>query len=104
MKDRAAFICNLIVRNRGHVYVCGDVNMAADVCDTITSMLAKYLRVSEEDGDEYVKKMRVSILCCYHCLFSYLPSMNVCCCLIYSSFMLFFDPFYLKKEATPPEF
>ena len=62
MKDRAAFICNLIVRNRGHVYVCGDVNMAADVCDTITTMLAKYLRVSEEDADEYVKKMRVSVL------------------------------------------
>ena len=42
------------------MYVCGDVNMAADVADTTTLMLKKYLRINDEQAEEYMQKLKVS--------------------------------------------
>ena len=35
LKETAFEICDMLVSQHGHFYVCGDVSMAADVCRTL---------------------------------------------------------------------
>lgn len=53
-------VCDLIVSNRAHVYVCGDVTMASDVLRTLQKILQGHLNISQEDAQKYVLQMRVS--------------------------------------------
>lgn len=44
----------------GHIYVCGDVTMAADVLKAIQRIMAQQGRLSEEDAGVFISRLRVS--------------------------------------------
>ncbi|XP_064613409.1 nitric oxide synthase 1-like [Liolophura sinensis] len=47
-----------IVQDGGHFYVCGDVSMASDVCNTLEKILQNYGSMSPETAKNYVLKLR----------------------------------------------
>lgn len=59
LKEKANLVKNHIVDKNGHIYVCGDVNMAADVGKAIQEVLEKELNLSKEYANAYVKELRV---------------------------------------------
>lgn len=44
----------------GHIYVCGDVTMAADVLKAIQRIMAQQGKLSEEDAGVFISRLRVS--------------------------------------------
>ena len=44
----------------GHFYVCGDVSMAADVCNTIEMIVSEQGNMTPEQAKSYVISLRVS--------------------------------------------
>lgn len=44
----------------GHVYVCGDVTMAADVLKAIQRIMTQQGKLSEEDAGVFISRLRVS--------------------------------------------
>lgn len=60
LRENAIYVCDAIVMNGAHVYVCGDVTMAADVLRTLQDMLQEYSAMSQEDVQKYILDMRVS--------------------------------------------
>lgn len=54
-------VCNLLHKEEGHLYVCGDVRMAKDVAQTLKRVLAKNLNLNEQQAEEYVFQLKV---CC----------------------------------------
>ncbi|EDV29685.1 uncharacterized protein TRIADDRAFT_19964 [Trichoplax adhaerens] len=58
MKDHGGDLLHTILDEDGHIYVCGDVSMAADVSRTIQNLLIDYGLFDQEDAIEYVKTMK----------------------------------------------
>lgn len=53
-------VCDKLMKQGGHIYVCGDVAMAADVNTTICESLQERMGYSKEQARECIKKLRVS--------------------------------------------
>ncbi|XP_013151690.1 nitric oxide synthase, inducible isoform X2 [Falco peregrinus] len=51
-------VCNLLHKEEGHLYVCGDVHMARDVAQTLKGLLAKYLNLNEQQAEEYFFQLK----------------------------------------------
>ena len=54
-------IYHKIVTENGHVYVCGDVAMAADVNSAICKILQDKVLYTAEQAKDFVKEMKVNI-------------------------------------------
>lgn len=52
-------IHELIFKKKGHVYICGDVRMAADVTTVIEQCLQEKCNISVEEAKAYVVDMMV---------------------------------------------
>lgn len=52
-------VYNLVHKEEGHLYVCGDVRMARDVAQTLKGMFAKKLNLSEQQAEEYFFQLKV---------------------------------------------
>ena len=59
LKEETNGVKNHIVDKNGHIYVCGDVNMAAEVRQTIQEILECELKLSREDANAYLKELKV---------------------------------------------
>eukprot|EP00112_Aurelia_sp_Birch-Aquarium-sp1_P021015 Seg555.10 transcript_id=Seg555.10/GoldUCD/mRNA.D3Y31 product="Nitric oxide synthase inducible" protein_id=Seg555.10/GoldUCD/D3Y31 len=53
-------VCDKLMKQGGHIYVCGDVAMAADVNTTICESLQERMGYSKEQARECIKKLRSS--------------------------------------------
>ncbi|NXL89390.1 NOS2 protein, partial [Alectura lathami] len=53
-----ARVCNLLDKEEGHLYVCGDVRMAWDVAQTLKGMLVKTLNHTEQQAEEYFFQLK----------------------------------------------
>ena len=53
-------VCELILLNGGHIYVCGDVSMAADVSKTLLNLFQEFAALSEVEAQELMAMLRVS--------------------------------------------
>jgi len=53
-------VCNILHKEEGHLYVCGDVRMARDVAQTLKRMLVKKLNHTEQQAEEYFFQLKVS--------------------------------------------
>ncbi|NWV28478.1 NOS2 protein, partial [Origma solitaria] len=53
-----ARVCEVVHGQQGHVYVCGDVRMARDVAQTLRVLLARGLRLTPEQADEYFLQLK----------------------------------------------
>ena len=53
-------VCEKLMNQGGHIYVCGDVAMAADVNTTICLSLQETLGYSKEQARECIKKLKVT--------------------------------------------
>ncbi|KAM8991495.1 nitric oxide synthase, inducible isoform 1-T5 [Ara ararauna] len=51
-------VCNLLHKEEGHLYVCGDVRMAKDVAQALKRMLTKALKLSEQQAEEYFFQLK----------------------------------------------
>nr|AAS93626.1 nitric oxide synthase a [Sepia officinalis] len=58
LKKNSKSVCDAIVREGGHFYVCGDVQMASDVSDTVEMILKEDAPMSSEEAKNYVLKLR----------------------------------------------
>ena len=59
MNKAGKFLCDSLVNQRGHFYVCGDVNMAADVAKALLKIFIDDGEMSEAAADAKVKQMKV---------------------------------------------
>ena len=59
MKTQKTSVYNVLVEEKGHVYVCGDVTMAADVMNKICDIISELSNVSETKAREVVKQIKV---------------------------------------------
>ncbi|NXW68045.1 NOS2 protein, partial [Hirundo rustica] len=53
-----ARVCEVLHGQQGHVYVCGDVRMARDVAAVLRALLARALRLSQHQADEYFQQLK----------------------------------------------
>jgi len=60
LKQEAFDICEKMLSQKGHFYVCGDVSMAEDVCRTLQTLLQEYAAMSQQEAQETVDKMKSS--------------------------------------------
>lgn len=60
LKMEAFDICDKLLSQRGHFYVCGDVSMAEDVCRTLQTLLQEYAAMSQQEAQDTVNKMKSS--------------------------------------------
>ncbi|KAM9370506.1 nitric oxide synthase, inducible [Phaethornis superciliosus] len=51
-------VCNILNKEEGHLYICGDVRMARDVAQTLKGILAKNLNLSEQQTEEYFFQLK----------------------------------------------
>ncbi|XP_022086266.1 nitric oxide synthase, brain-like isoform X2 [Acanthaster planci] len=58
LKERGKEVFKLISENKGHFYVCGDVSMAADVCNTLEQIASEHGNMTAEEAKNYVISMR----------------------------------------------
>ncbi|XP_070568864.1 nitric oxide synthase 1-like [Ptychodera flava] len=58
LKEHAQKVGNMIVDQGGHFYVCGDVSMATDVCDTLKIILEMTKAMNETQAKEYIATMK----------------------------------------------
>ena len=57
--SQAREIYSKIVNQSGHMYVCGDVAMAAGVSDTLCRILQEKVSFTKTQAKEFIKKMKV---------------------------------------------
>ena len=60
IKEHSDYVCETLLLDRGHIYVCGDVSMASDVCKMIQNLLQEYAALSQQEAQECIDKLRVS--------------------------------------------
>uniref|UniRef100_A0A8C8RTC3 Nitric oxide synthase n=1 Tax=Pelusios castaneus TaxID=367368 RepID=A0A8C8RTC3_9SAUR len=48
----------LLCKDEGHLYVCGDVRMARDVAQTLKKMFTKTLKLTEEQAEDYIFQLK----------------------------------------------
>uniref|UniRef100_A0A8C2U8G3 Nitric oxide synthase n=1 Tax=Coturnix japonica TaxID=93934 RepID=A0A8C2U8G3_COTJA len=53
-------VCNILHKEEGHLFVCGDVRMARDVAQTLKRILVKNLNHTEQQAEEYCFQLKVS--------------------------------------------
>ncbi|KAL2297502.1 hypothetical protein Nmel_016809 [Mimus melanotis] len=53
-----ARVCEVVHGQQGHVFVCGDVRMARDVALALRALLARALRLSQQQADEYFQQLK----------------------------------------------
>ncbi|XP_067654893.1 nitric oxide synthase, inducible-like [Haliotis asinina] len=58
LKQNARDVFNTMVKAGGHIYVCGDVEMAEDVKQTLERILSELGKMSLEGAREYIRQMR----------------------------------------------
>jgi len=51
----------MLFEKKGHIYICGDVRMAADVTNQIELGLKHKYKISLEEAKSYINEMRVNI-------------------------------------------
>lgn len=54
-------MCEVVHGQQGHVFVCGDVRMARDVARALRALLARALRLSQQQADEYFQQLKVAL-------------------------------------------
>lgn len=47
------------MKQGGHFYVCGDVGMASDVTTTLSKIIQEHGKMSAEQAQSYLLKLRV---------------------------------------------
>lgn len=52
---------DMLFNKKGHIYICGDVRMAADVTNEIELGLKQKYKISIEEAKVYINEMRVKI-------------------------------------------
>lgn len=60
LKEDSIKICDLILKDDAHVFVCGGAAMADDVRKTLQNLLADRLDMSLEGALEFMRKLRSS--------------------------------------------
>ncbi|XP_071945535.1 nitric oxide synthase-like protein [Antedon mediterranea] len=58
LKDRERDVFDLVNKHKGHIYVCGDVSMAEDVCKSLESIVQRQGKMTSEQAKEYVSRMK----------------------------------------------
>lgn len=53
-------MCEVLHGQQGHVFVCGDVRMARDVAQALRALLARALRLSQQQAEEYFQQLKVA--------------------------------------------
>ncbi|NWZ40315.1 NOS2 protein, partial [Brachypodius atriceps] len=53
-----ARVLEVLHGQQGHVYVCGDVRMARDVAKVLQELLARALRLSQQEANEYLQQLK----------------------------------------------
>ncbi|MEE6468760.1 hypothetical protein FKM82_008371 [Ascaphus truei] len=51
-------VCKIMLEEEGHLYVCGNIEMARDVAKTLKSMIAKKMGLSEEETETYFSQLK----------------------------------------------
>ncbi|XP_078600036.1 nitric oxide synthase 1-like isoform X2 [Branchiostoma floridae x Branchiostoma japonicum] len=51
-------VCDLLMNHNGHFYVCGDVSMAADVCNTLEKVMEKQQGMAPNRAKDFVDKLK----------------------------------------------
>ena len=60
MEDEIAeFVFDNLCKNFGHLYVCGDVQMAIDVGNTLKKIFMKEGNMTEEEAEKLIHEMKV---------------------------------------------
>lgn len=62
IQAEAPQIYAMIVRERGHFYVCGDCTMAEDVYQTLKQIIQTHGKMADKEVEEYMLSLRVIIL------------------------------------------
>jgi len=60
--DIASLIFKLIYNDGGHLYICGDVNMASDVEMTLKEIIASEAGLTQKEADAYMSTMKVAFV------------------------------------------
>lgn len=60
MKEEAFDICEQLLSQKAHFYVCGDVKMADGVCKTLQALLQEYAAMSHQEAQETIDKWKSS--------------------------------------------
>lgn len=68
-KAVATEIAKMVLQQGGHIYVCGDVSMAADVEKVMAKILGHHEKVA--GGDRIIEKLKVN-LGLYKCILQYI--------------------------------
>lgn len=55
----AAQIYNMLIRKRGHFYVCGDCTMAEDVYQTLKHIIGIHGQMSNKEVEAFMLSLRV---------------------------------------------
>jgi sulfite reductase alpha subunit-like flavoprotein len=61
LKSKSADVYRKLVKSRGHLYVCGDVTMAADVIETVTKIFEDEGGMSQAEAKNNIIKMKVNV-------------------------------------------
>ncbi len=59
LKAKSADVYKKLMKSRGHLYVCGDVTMAADVIETVTKIFEDEGAMSLAEAKNNITKMKV---------------------------------------------
>ena len=62
LKQNSESVCDALLWNDGHIYVCGDVSMASDVCKMLQNLLQDVAALSQIESQDYISQLRVCIL------------------------------------------
>jgi nitric-oxide synthase len=61
LKSKSGDVYRKLVKSRGHLYVCGDVTMAADVIETVTKIFEDEGGMSQAEAKNNIIKMKVNV-------------------------------------------
>ena len=60
LRKNGSEVYEVVVKNGGHFYVCGDVQMASDVTETLCKIVQEKGKMSSGEAQSYMLKLRVS--------------------------------------------
>ena len=67
MADKTSdLLFETLYKQKGHMYVCGDVTMAADVLKTLHGIFAKVGKMTEAEAAAAIKEIKVT-RCSFYC-------------------------------------
>lgn len=52
-------VIRIVFREEGHIYVCGNIEMARDVAKTIKWIIAMKKGLNEEEAENYFSQLKV---------------------------------------------